>query len=94
LLLPYEARSGSNDAVINDNHSVSLLVLSNGFVSLHLQWTATLIPLGAGADWYTREVGGAAAREINERPTGIPPLQGSMIVPVGMSAINIRPAGS
>jgi hypothetical protein len=44
-----------------------------------------MTPGGAGADWYARGVGGAAARDINEIPTGIPPLQGSMLMPVGMS---------
>ncbi|MFL5256172.1 MAG: hypothetical protein ACJ8AI_25405, partial [Rhodopila sp.] len=44
-----------------------------------------MIPTGAGADWYARGVGGAAAREINGIPTGIPPLQKSILMPVGMT---------
>jgi hypothetical protein len=44
-----------------------------------------IIPGGAGADWYARGVGGAAACEINEIPTGIPALQGSIFMPVGIT---------
>jgi hypothetical protein len=44
-----------------------------------------VIPGGAGADWCARGVGGAAACEINEIPTGIPALQGSIFMPVGIT---------
>jgi hypothetical protein len=43
--------------------------------SLSQSLSSHVIPGSAGADWYARGVGGAAARGINKIPTGIPPLQ-------------------
>jgi hypothetical protein len=48
---------------------------------------ACVIPSGAGADWHARGVAKGSImrpREINEILTGIPPLQASIVMPVGI----------
>ena len=56
-----------------------------------------MIPGGAGAGWCASRVGKGSImrpREITEIPTGIPPLQGSIPMPVGMRYYLPTPIGA
>lgn len=55
-----------------------------------------MIPVGASADWYARGPvghlppgGGAAAREINDIPAGMPAPEGSGLMPAGMIPVRV-----